>query len=116
MGAVRSRPKVPSDAPGPSREDIPNARRLSLLLATIAHAACVATPSTGGAPFPTEAGVSPAPALPSFRRAFALQMLQAGTDLLTLQRLLGHADLSPLKRYAKQNADDRGRFMLNTPP
>ena len=52
------------------------------------------------------AGITPAPPLHSFRRAFAINMLRAGTDLLTLQRLLGHADLSVLKRYAKQNTDD----------
>jgi site-specific recombinase XerD len=46
------------------------------------------------------------PSLHSFRRAFALEMLRAGTNLLTLQRLLGHADLSVLKLYVKQNADD----------
>jgi site-specific recombinase XerD len=33
-------------------------------------------------------------------------MLRAGVDLLTLQRLLGHGDISLLKRYAKQNTDD----------
>ena len=51
------------------------------------------------------AGLEP-PALHSFRRGFALEMLRAGADLLSLQRLMGHADLSLLKRYAKQNADD----------
>ncbi len=51
------------------------------------------------------AGV-PAPSLHSFRRAFALAMLRNGADLLTLQRLMGHADLSLLHRYAKQNTDD----------
>jgi site-specific recombinase XerD len=53
-----------------------------------------------------DAGIAPAPSLHSFRRAFALAMLRNGTDLLTLQRLLGHADLSVLKRYVKQTTDD----------
>ena len=52
-----------------------------------------------------QAGV-PKPSLHSFRRAFALAMLRNGSDLLTLQRLMGHADLSLLQRYAKQTTDD----------
>lgn len=51
------------------------------------------------------AGV-PVPSLHSFRRAFALAMYRAGVDLLTIARLLGHADLSLLERYIKQFADD----------
>jgi len=51
------------------------------------------------------AGV-PVPSLHSFRRAFALTMYRAGVDLLTIQRLLGHSDLSLLERYIKQNAED----------
>jgi integrase/recombinase XerD len=35
----------------------------------------------------------------AFRRAFALNMLRAGTDLETLRRLMGHADLQVLRRY-----------------
>jgi len=48
----------------------------------------------------------PVPSLHSFRRAFALTMYRAGVDLLTIQRLLGHSDLSLLERYIKQNAED----------
>jgi integrase/recombinase XerD len=48
----------------------------------------------------------PAPSLHSFRRAFTLAMLRAGVDLITLQRILGHADLSQLCRYLAQSADD----------
>ncbi len=48
----------------------------------------------------------PTPTLHSFRRAFALAMVRAGTDLLTIARLLGHADLSLLSRYIRQEADD----------
>lgn len=51
------------------------------------------------------AGV-PIPSLHSFRRAFAIAMMRAGVDLLTIARLLGHSDLSLLDRYIKQNADD----------
>jgi integrase/recombinase XerD len=52
-----------------------------------------------------DAGITPPP-LHAFRRAFALAMLRNGADLLTLQRLMGHADLSLLQRYAKQTVDD----------
>jgi len=52
------------------------------------------------------AGISPRPTPHSFRRAFALEMLRSGADLLTVQRLLGHADLSVIKRYVKQTTDD----------
>jgi len=51
------------------------------------------------------AGV-PVPSLHSFRRAFALLSLRSGADLISLQRLLGHADLSVLRRYLKQTEDD----------
>jgi len=53
-----------------------------------------------------EAGVEPIPSLHSFRRAFALELLRSGVDLLTIQRLLGHSDLSILKRYVKQTSED----------
>lgn len=46
------------------------------------------------------------PPLHAFRRAFAINALRNGCDLLTLARLLGHSDLSLLKRYAKQTTDD----------
>jgi site-specific recombinase XerD len=48
----------------------------------------------------------PAPALHGIRRAFALGMLRAGVDLLTLSRLMGHSGLSLLARYAKQSTGD----------
>jgi site-specific recombinase XerD len=51
------------------------------------------------------AGV-PAPDLHAFRRLFALSMLRAGVDLLTLSRLMGHTSLQMLSRYAKQINDD----------
>jgi integrase/recombinase XerC len=53
-----------------------------------------------------DAGLESPPPLHSFRRAFAINMLREGTNLLTLQRLLGHANLSVLHRYAKQNTED----------
>lgn len=52
-----------------------------------------------------EAGV-PAPTLHSFRRGFALMALRNGVDLISLQRLLGHADLSVIRRYLAQTEGD----------
>ena len=52
-----------------------------------------------------QAGIE-TPALHSFRRAFAISMLRAGTDLITLARLMGHSDLTILQRYLKQIPDD----------
>ena len=49
------------------------------------------------------------PSLHDFRRAFALLMLRAGTDVITLSRLMGHSDLEILKIYLKQNDDDLQR-------
>ena len=48
------------------------------------------------------------PPLHAFRRAFALnsQLVRSGCDLMILHRYMGHADLSLLRRYAKQTADD----------
>lgn len=61
------------------------------------------------------AGV-PAPTLHSFRRAFAVAMMRAGVDLLTISRLLGHSDLSLLDRYIKQgNEDLRERHSHGSP-
>jgi len=48
----------------------------------------------------------PTPSLHGIRRAFALGMLRAGVDLLTLSRLMGHSGLSLLARYAKQSTAD----------
>lgn len=47
-------------------------------------------------------GISPH----DFRRGFCLGSLQAGTDLLTLSRLMGHTGLSLLSRYANQSNSD----------
>lgn len=52
-----------------------------------------------------KAGV-PVPSLHSFRRAFALTCLRAGMDVYSLQRLMGHSDLSVLRRYLQQTEAD----------
>lgn len=51
------------------------------------------------------AGVK-SPSLHSFRRAFALLSLRAGIDIYSLQRLMGHADLTVLRRYLAQTEQD----------
>jgi len=51
------------------------------------------------------AGV-PVPSLHSFRRAFCLAMLRGGADLVSLSRIMGHADVSLIARYARQVQDD----------
>lgn len=51
------------------------------------------------------AGVK-APSLHSFRRAFAINMLRAGVDVFSLQKLMGHADLQVLRRYLAQTTED----------
>lgn len=51
------------------------------------------------------AGITP-PQIHAFRRAFALAMLRAGTDVYSLQHLLGHADLQTLRRYLNQTNTD----------
>lgn len=52
-----------------------------------------------------KAGV-PRPGLHDFRRAFALNMLRNGCDLITLARLMGHTDLTVLRRYLAQTEED----------
>jgi site-specific recombinase XerD len=46
------------------------------------------------------------PTLHSFRRGFALYALRNGADNYSLQRLLGHSDLTVLRRYLKQTEAD----------
>lgn len=48
----------------------------------------------------------PAPTLHSFRRQFALSSLRSGIDVFSLQRLMGHADLTILRRYLAQTTED----------
>jgi integrase/recombinase XerD len=52
-----------------------------------------------------KASIKP-PSLHSFRRCFAINFLRNNGDLLSLSRLLGHAGLSLLSRYASQSTDD----------
>lgn len=51
------------------------------------------------------AGV-PAPSLHGFRRTFALLALRGGMDIYSLQRLMGHAGLSVLRRYLAMTEGD----------
>jgi integrase/recombinase XerD len=51
------------------------------------------------------AGV-PAPTLHAFRRSFALLCLRGGMDVYSLQKLMGHSDLSILRRYLAQTEGD----------
>lgn len=46
------------------------------------------------------------PTLHQFRRAFALNFLRNGGDVYALQRLMGHSDLSVLRRYLKLTDQD----------
>jgi site-specific recombinase XerD len=52
-----------------------------------------------------KAGIS-VPSLHSFRRAFALTCLRAGMDVYSLQKLMGHSDLTVLRRYLAQTEAD----------
>ncbi|MCX6059703.1 MAG: tyrosine-type recombinase/integrase [Chloroflexi bacterium] len=51
------------------------------------------------------AGIRP-PKLQGYRRAFAVNMLRAGVDAVSISRLLGHGDLQMILKYVKQNSDD----------
>ena len=48
----------------------------------------------------------PTPSPHDFRRAFCLECLRKGIDLLTISRLMGHTSLQLLSRYAKQTSVD----------
>jgi site-specific recombinase XerD len=61
------------------------------------------------------AGVDP-PTLHALRRAFALGLLRNGADLLSLQKLLGHANLSLIEKVARQTADDLQAVHARTSP
>lgn len=61
------------------------------------------------------AGV-PTPGAHAFRRAFALGSLRNGIDLVSLQRLMGHSDLSVIHRYLAQTDDDLQAAHAKTSP
>lgn len=42
----------------------------------------------------------------AFRRGFAIASLRSGMDLVSIQRLLGHSDLSVISRYLRQTTGD----------
>jgi integrase/recombinase XerD len=54
---------------------------------------------------PMEANI-PQPVFHSIRRAFAINMLRAGVDVFSLQKLMGHPDLQVLRRYLAQTTED----------
>jgi integrase/recombinase XerD len=56
------------------------------------------------------------PPLHSFRRAFTINMLRNGADLLSIQRLLGHASMALIAKYAKQVTDDLRRVHAQASP
>lgn len=51
-----------------------------------------------------------------FRHTFAVNMLRAGTDLRTLQRLMGHSDIRILARYLNLASDDAIRTHQSNSP
>ena len=52
------------------------------------------------------AGLKKEPTLHGFRRQFALCMLNNRVDIFSLQRLMGHKDISILRRYLAQTTED----------
>lgn len=52
------------------------------------------------------AGLDKEPSLHAFRRSFALLSLRNGCDVYSLQKLMGHADLTVLRRYLAQTEGD----------
>ena len=63
-----------------------------------------------------DAGLKDEPTLHQFRRAFALNMLRNGADIFSLQRLMGHSDLSVLRRYLAQTDQDGQAAHLRAGP
>lgn len=53
-----------------------------------------------------QAGLEETPSPHDFRRAFALECLRNGMDVYSLQRMMGHSDLSVLRRYLAQTEGD----------
>ncbi|MEN6480118.1 MAG: site-specific integrase [Anaerolineales bacterium] len=58
----------------------------------------------------------PVPTLHSFRRAYALEMLRNGCDVMTLSHMMGHGSLTVLKRYLDLQADDLARVQQACSP
>jgi site-specific recombinase XerD len=62
------------------------------------------------------AGIEDPPSPHDYRRGATLSLLRAGVDVFTLQRILGHADLSTLRRYlALTDEDIRETFQRASP-
>jgi site-specific recombinase XerD len=51
-------------------------------------------------------GNVPAPSPHDFRRAFAIERWRAGSDVITISKLMGHTSLQVLTRYLKQAGED----------
>ena len=62
------------------------------------------------------AGLKKVPTLHDFRRQFALSMLNNGADIFSLQKLMGHQDISILRRYLAQSTEDIRIAHLNNSP
>jgi integrase/recombinase XerD len=62
-----------------------------------------------------KAGVS-SPSIHSFRRYFALTMLRNEVDVFSIQKLMGHSDLTILHRYLKQTTWDIQRAHKKSGP
>lgn len=58
----------------------------------------------------------PVPSPHDFRRAFAIERWRAGTDIITLSKLMGHSGLQILDRYLKQVGEDLEQAARETSP
>ena len=91
--AVRAYLRMRGDEPGYLFRDRGGGRLCYQGLRSVIRRAC------------KKAGID-CPAVHSFRRGFALNMLRNGADIYTLQTLMGHADLQVLRRYLRQTTED----------